>query len=82
MDVCDEKATVLSRSMMIKGKEHPFECVWFIVWPARLCFSLSFRLLLLLRFFSLFFRVMYCGTCQVTFVVLQTHVADCLDHIP
>ena len=26
MDVCDEKATVLSRSMMIKSKDHPLEC--------------------------------------------------------
>ena len=34
---------VVSRSMMIKSKEHPLECVWFIIWPARFVFSLCIQ---------------------------------------
>ena len=39
LNVWDEKATVLIRSLMTKSKELPLECVWFILLHASFVFS-------------------------------------------
>ena len=46
MDVCDEKAIGEDGSVPQhddQSKEHPLECIWIILWPARFVFSLCIR---------------------------------------